>query len=74
MRKAININDLQEFDMAQYIKNDADIVEYLNQVLEDGDPGAGIGIGAYCQGTGYGRNRSNQRYQTGSPLQGPTSK
>ena len=33
MRKAININDLQEFDMAQYIKNDADIVEYLNQVL-----------------------------------------
>ncbi|WP_457551310.1 addiction module antidote protein [Desulfobacula sp.] len=39
MRKAININDLQEFDMAQYIKNDADIVEYLNQVLEDGDPG-----------------------------------
>ena len=39
MRKTININDLQEFDMAQYIKNDADIMEYLNQVLEDGDPG-----------------------------------
>ncbi len=39
MRKEIKINDLPEFDMAQYIKSDADIVEYLSQVLEEGDAG-----------------------------------
>jgi len=39
MHKSIHIDDVPEFDMAQYIKSDADIVEYLNQVLEDGNPG-----------------------------------
>jgi len=39
MHKEINIDDLSEFDMAQYIKSDADIVEYLSQVLEEGDSG-----------------------------------
>jgi len=39
MRKEININNLPEFDMAHYIESDADIVEYLCQVLEKGDPG-----------------------------------
>ena len=39
MRREINVNDLPEFEMAQYIKNDADIVEYLSQVLEEGDSG-----------------------------------
>ncbi len=31
------ISELPEFDMAQYIKNDEDIAEYLRQVLEEGD-------------------------------------
>jgi len=39
MTKKVNIDDLSEFDMAQHIQNDADIVEYLCQVLEEGDPG-----------------------------------
>ncbi len=39
MGKKIDINDLPEFDMAQYIKSNADIVEYLSQVLEEGDAG-----------------------------------
>ncbi|HDR14698.1 MAG TPA: putative addiction module antidote protein [Desulfobacteraceae bacterium] len=39
MSKKIEIRDLPEFDMAQYLDNEADIAEYLRQVLEDGDPG-----------------------------------
>ena len=39
MHKEININDLPEFDITQYIQSDADIVEYLTQVLEEGDSG-----------------------------------
>ena len=39
MGKKIDINDLPEFDMAQHIRDNADIVEYLSQVLEDGDAG-----------------------------------
>nr|VFJ45602.1 MAG: probable addiction module antidote protein [Candidatus Kentron sp. FW]VFJ61374.1 MAG: probable addiction module antidote protein [Candidatus Kentron sp. FW] len=39
MSNKIKIDDLPEFDMAQYLTSDADIVEYLSQVLEDGDPG-----------------------------------
>ena len=39
MRETVNTNDLPEFDMAQHIKTDADVAEYLSQVLEDGDPG-----------------------------------
>jgi probable addiction module antidote protein len=39
MNKPINVNDLPDFDMAQYIKTDADVAEYLCQVLEEGDPG-----------------------------------
>lgn len=33
-----SIHDLPDFDMAQHIQSEADIIEYLNQVLEDGDP------------------------------------
>jgi len=39
MRRDVNIHDLPEFDMAQSLKGDADIVEYLRQVLEEGDSG-----------------------------------
>ncbi len=39
MSEAIKISELPEFDMARHIKTDADVVEYLRQVIEDGDPG-----------------------------------
>jgi probable addiction module antidote protein len=32
------ISDLPDFDVADYLKSDADIAQYLNVVLEDGDP------------------------------------
>jgi probable addiction module antidote protein len=37
MNKVIDVNDLPEFDIAQYLKTDADVAEYLRQVLEEGD-------------------------------------
>jgi len=37
MNKAINVNDLPEFDIAQHLQTDADVAEYLRQVLEEGD-------------------------------------
>ncbi len=33
-----SIHALPDFDMAQHIQNEADIIEYLNQVLDEGDP------------------------------------
>ena len=39
MIKKYKVDTLSEFDMAQYLKSDADIAEYLRQVLADGDPG-----------------------------------
>jgi len=39
MKKKINIDDLPEFDIAQHLKSDADVVEYLSQILEEGDAG-----------------------------------
>ena len=39
MDTKIDVNNLPEFDMARYLKTEADIVEYLRQVLEDGDSG-----------------------------------
>nr|VFJ69207.1 MAG: probable addiction module antidote protein [Candidatus Kentron sp. FW] len=39
MSNKIEIDDLPEFDMAQYLTSDTDVAEYLSQVLEDGDPG-----------------------------------
>jgi probable addiction module antidote protein len=37
MNKVINVNDLPEFDIAQHLQTDADVAEYLSQVLEEGD-------------------------------------
>ena len=37
MNKVINVNDLPEFDIAQHLQTDADVAEYLRQVLEEGD-------------------------------------
>ena len=39
MSKPINVSDLPVFDMARYLKTDADVAEYLRQVLEEGDSG-----------------------------------
>ena len=39
MSKIISVSDLPVFDITQYIKTDADVAEYLSQVLEEGDPG-----------------------------------
>jgi probable addiction module antidote protein len=39
MSKITNLNGLAEFDIAQYIKTDADVAQYLCQVLEEGDSG-----------------------------------
>jgi probable addiction module antidote protein len=37
MTKKVKIDDLPEFDMADYLDNDAAVAEYLSQVLTDGD-------------------------------------
>jgi len=37
MSKVINVNALPEFDIEQHLKTDADVAEYLRQVLEEGD-------------------------------------
>lgn len=39
MNDNLKIKNLPEFDMAHQLKNDADIVEYLQQVIKDGDSG-----------------------------------
>jgi probable addiction module antidote protein len=39
MNKMVKASTLPEFDMAQYLKSDADVAEYLSQVMEDNDPG-----------------------------------
>lgn len=65
MGKVINIADLPEFDMAQYMKSTADIVEYLGQVLEEGDSGelaAALGHIAKARGmTEIARNSGIKR-------------
>jgi len=37
MSKPISVKDLPEFDMAEQLRNDDDIAEYLSMVLEEGD-------------------------------------
>lgn len=39
MTKNMKISELPEFDMAEYLKTDEDIAEYLTQVLDEGDAG-----------------------------------
>jgi len=54
MNKAINVNDLPEFDIEQHLKTDADVAEYLHQVLEEGDSSelaAALGHIARARGT-----------------------
>lgn len=37
-RKKVNVVDLPEFDVSEFLYDDRAIAEYLNLVLEDGDP------------------------------------
>ena len=37
MSKVINVNTIPEFGIAQHLKTDADVAEYLRQVLGEGD-------------------------------------
>lgn len=37
MSEPISVQDLPEFDMAEQLRNDDDIAEYLSMVLEEGD-------------------------------------
>jgi probable addiction module antidote protein len=37
-KKKVKISELSNFDIADYLKTDKDIAEYLTVVLEDGDP------------------------------------
>ena len=39
MKKVVKSSLLPEFDMAEYLKSDADVAEYLSQVMADDDPG-----------------------------------
>ena len=39
MSDSLKIENMTEFDMAHQLKNDADIVEYLQQVIKEGDSG-----------------------------------
>lgn len=43
MNKKTKITDLPEFDMAEYLDDDAAIAEYLSIVLEEDDPDALVG-------------------------------
>jgi probable addiction module antidote protein len=38
MNETIRVQDLPEFDMAEYLEDDSAIAEYLTVVMEDGDP------------------------------------
>ncbi len=38
MTKKIKITDLPDFDMAEHLKSDEDIAQYLTLVLEENDP------------------------------------
>jgi probable addiction module antidote protein len=38
MTKKIKIADLPDFDMAEHLKDEADIAAYLTLVIEEGDP------------------------------------
>jgi len=54
MNKATNVNDIPEFDIEQHLKTDADVAEYLHQVLEEGDSdelAAALGHIARARGT-----------------------
>ena len=63
MSKITDLNGLAEFDIAQYIKTDADVAQYLCQVLEEGDAGdlaAALGHIANCRARLAAAGKSRQ--------------
>ena len=38
MKRKINVEDLPDFDMAEHLKTDEDMANYLTMVLEENDP------------------------------------
>mgnify|MGYP000064125961 CR=1 FL=1 len=41
MSKKVNVADLPEFDMAEHLKTDEDVANYLTAVLEENDSSEG---------------------------------
>lgn len=76
MSKTIKAADLPEFDLAEHLRDDADVVEYLNQVVADGDAGElarALGIVARARGmtqmaeaSGIGREALYKALRPGS--------
>ena len=57
MNKVINVNELPVFDIAQHLKTDADVAEYLRQVLEEGDSSElAAALGHIARARGLNRN------------------
>ncbi|MBV8471410.1 MAG: putative addiction module antidote protein [Burkholderiaceae bacterium] len=53
MNRKIKISELAPFDLAEYLQDEADLVEYLNQVVADGDAGElahALGVVAKARG------------------------
>lgn len=69
MTDNLNINTMETFDMAQQLRDKADVVEYLRQVLEEGGERRICRcLGPYCQGPRDDRNSPGQRHPAGSPV------
>ncbi len=79
MTSMIKIDDLPEFDMAEQLNSEEDIVEYLSMVLEDGDSDElirAIGYVAKARGmtqiaedSGLGRESLYKAFRAGSKPQ-----
>lgn len=53
MDKTIKISELPEFDIAEHLRDDDDLAEYLNQVIADGDAAElahALGVAARLRG------------------------
>ena len=63
MSKITDLNGLAEFDIVQDIKTEADVTQYLCQVLEEGDSGdlaAALGHIANCRASLEAAGKSRQ--------------
>ncbi len=71
MSKRIKVDDLPEFDAAQYLDNDATIAAYLTDILEAKDAGpAGRRARRHCPCSRHNRNRQVGWHHTRSLVQG----
>ena len=79
MTKKIKVADLSEFDMAEQLRNEEDIAEYLSMVLEDGDTeeliraigyvAKGRGMTEIAKASGLGRESLYKTFRTGAKPQ-----